>query len=242
MEIAQLHRWDIGPEEAIWIQEWLRGRVVMDTPAEEVHYVAGCDVSSTPGSETDLIHGSVCVYTWPGIEYVETGSATMIAPMEYQPGLLAYREVPVLLEALGRLSTTPNLLVVDAHGMCHPRRFGAASHLGVIMGMRSIGIAKSYLCGTVKGTSVMMDPLVVEWSSSTRDIVEELGLDIDTTTREYPAEVARKYAGKYISIGHMISLDDAVSAIIHIYRTNGEFMGAAHHAANECRRGYVDND
>ncbi len=72
--------------------------------------------------------------------------------------------------------------------------------------------------------------------------LEELGLDIDTTTREYPAEVARKYAGKYISIGHMISLDDAVSAIIHIYRTNGEFMGAAHHAANECRRGYVDND
>jgi len=120
----------------------------------------------------------------------------------YVPGLFAFREVPGLLEALGRLSTTPDLLVCDGQGLAHPRRFGLACHLGVLTGLPAIGAAKTAFVGThaepgpARGASadLIVDNEIVGAVVRTQDGVKPM----------------------YVSIGHRVSLPTAVAHVLHL--------------------------
>jgi deoxyribonuclease V len=113
-----------------------------DFDPEAVRTVAGIDVSLK-----DEGQAAISVLSFPDLSVVEQTVATAPLTFPYVPGLLSFRETPLVLAALARLQTVPDLLMVDGQGWAHPRRFGIACHLGLLTGIPSIGVAKSVLCG-----------------------------------------------------------------------------------------------
>ena len=145
MHFRQIHRWDVSPKRAAAIQRSLRGRLVLRPRAIKPRLIAGADVSCDRRS--DAIHAAVVVLAWPGLALVESARASGRARFPYIPGYLSFREIPVLLKALRGLSARPDLILCDGQGIAHPRGFGLASHLGLILGIPSIGCAKTRLVG-----------------------------------------------------------------------------------------------
>ena len=127
------------------LQERLRERVVLEDRFRRIRFVAGADLAFDP--ETDLAFAGVIVYRFPELEEVERRTARRKLRFPYVPGLLSFRESPVLLAAFARLRTEPDLILIDGHGRAHPRLFGIACHLGVLFDKPAIGCAKSVLVG-----------------------------------------------------------------------------------------------
>ncbi|MHC5052278.1 MAG: deoxyribonuclease V [Planctomycetota bacterium] len=123
----------------------LRDRLVLAGGPKKVARVAGADISYDRGS--DRFHAAVVVLAWPGLEIVETATARGKSPFPYIPGLLSFREGPLLMRAFRRLERPPDLILFDGHGLAHPRRFGIACHLGLLLDRPSIGCAKRRLVG-----------------------------------------------------------------------------------------------
>jgi len=145
---AGLHPWDLSPAEAIRLQRELARHIVRrgSLPARGVRAVAGCDVAfDTPHGRAV---GAVVVLEWPSLAVVERVAVEAPVTFPYVPGLLSFRETPVLLEAFERVRTPVDLLMVDGHGYAHPRRFGYACHLGLLLDIPALGVAKSRLIGT----------------------------------------------------------------------------------------------
>jgi deoxyribonuclease V len=140
----KLHPWDVTPREAIAIQEMLRARIKLCDTCRKINVVAGADVSF----DDDWGYGGVISYTFPGLEEIERRSVRMKLTFPYIPGLLAFREAPVLLAAIALLSTEPDLLLFDGQGIAHGRRMGIATHMGIVLNKPTIGCAKSRLVGT----------------------------------------------------------------------------------------------
>ena len=126
-------------------QERLRERVVLEDDFDSIRYVAGADVAFDPA--TDIAFAGVIVYTFPGLQEVERRMVRRKLRFPYVPGLLSFRESPLLLAAFARLRTEPDLILIDGHGRAHPRLFGIACHLGVVLDKPTIGCAKSLLVG-----------------------------------------------------------------------------------------------
>jgi deoxyribonuclease V len=192
------HPWDVTPAQARAIQLQGRGRVIAEDRLGDVRRVAGIDV----GFEQDgaISRAAVVVLDFPELRLVESAVARLPTSFPYVPGLLSFRETPAVLEALGRLSERPDLLLCDGQGYAHPRRFGLACHLGVLTGLPSIGVAKSRLIGThgalpeQKGAWV---PLL--------DGDETIGAVLRTRTAVAPL---------YVSIGHRVSLPTAIRWVL----------------------------
>lgn len=199
MEVRNLHRWDVTPQEAVRIQFSLRGEVrAQDDWAGPLRTVAAVDVSYDRRSP--WLFAGVVVLRWPGLEVVEQAGVRARAGFPYVPGLLSFREAPAALEAWQRLALRPDCLICDGHGYAHPRRFGLACHLGLLVGVPTIGFAKRVLVGACP------DPGRVRGSVS--DLVEageRIGMAV--RTREGAAPV-------YVSVGHRISLETAVRTIL----------------------------
>lgn len=138
-------RWDLTPKEAVREQERLRDRVILEDRFGRVRFVAGADLAFDPASET--ASAGVIVYRFPELTEVERRMARRKLGFPYIPGLLSFRETPVLIAAFARLRTTPDLILIDAHGRAHPRLFGMACHIGVLFDIPTIGCAKSLLVG-----------------------------------------------------------------------------------------------
>ena len=145
MEVRQLHRWDVSPQKATEIQKELRGFLRFGKLPGNVRYVAGTDVSCAKKSNT--MWAGVIVFDYPQLAIKEEKWARGEASFPYIPGLLSFREIPILLEAIMKIETEPDLIICDGQGIAHPRRFGLASHLGLILGKATIGCAKSRLVG-----------------------------------------------------------------------------------------------
>ena len=137
------HRWDLTPEEAATLQRDLAARVERQNRLGPLKRVAGIDVSV----RDDVGQAAIVVLDLAELSLVEYAVATRPITFPYIPGLLSFREGPAVLEALAQLKTTPDLLMVDGHGISHPRRIGIASHLGLLADLPSIGCAKSRLVG-----------------------------------------------------------------------------------------------
>ncbi len=149
MRFRTLHRWDLTPRQALELQKKLRSKVVLQPPPSRPRIVAGADCAFTrDGSEVVAV---VAVFHLPGLELVElvTGRAPLELP--YVPGLLSFREAPALLDAFSRVECTPEVVLFDGQGVAHPRRFGLASHLGLWLGIPTVGCAKSRLTGHPRG-------------------------------------------------------------------------------------------
>lgn len=146
LRLAFAHDWDLSPREAKELQERLRHcvRLEDDLPAR-IETVAGVDVGFE--DQGKVTRAAVAVLGFPHLELVDHAIVQQPTRFPYVPGLLSFREVPALLEALGRLSILPQIIFVDGHGYAHPRRFGIACHLGVLTNLPSIGVGKTRLIG-----------------------------------------------------------------------------------------------
>jgi deoxyribonuclease V len=189
-----LHRWDLSPREAIALQAELAGRVVRRDEVGAVRRVAGVDVGFENGGK--VTRAAVAVLEHPGLAPVERAVVREPTRFPYIPGLLSFREAPAVLAAFARLRTAPDLVLYDGQGIAHPRRFGIASHVGLLLDIPTIGVAKTRLVGehrrlpARKGAWV---PLV--------DRGETIGAVLRSRAGVTPL---------YVSIGHRVSLARAV--------------------------------
>jgi deoxyribonuclease V len=137
------HSWDLSPQQAFEVQSDLAPHVERQSCMGSVRHVAGIDVSV----RDDVARAAVVVLGFEDLNPVDYAIATRPVTFPYVPGLLAFREGPVVLDALEKVDTTPDLLIFDGQGLAHPRRLGIASHIGLLVNMPAIGCAKSRLCG-----------------------------------------------------------------------------------------------
>jgi len=192
----------LSTSQAIEIQNNLSARVLTDDAITDVTYVAGVDLSAMRTSKTAT--ASVVLLNYPSLEIIDIQTASGHLEFPYIPGLLSFRELPLTLAACEKLSITPDLLIVDGQGIAHPRRFGLASHLGLVTDIPTIGCAKSRLCGSY--TEPENEP--GDYSNLV-DKDEIIGAVLRTKHGVKPV---------YVSIGHKISLDTATGWIINCCR------------------------
>ena len=191
------HRWNITPDEAIQWQRELAGRVstVNGFDPDAVRVIAGIDASYREAGGI----AAVVALSYPELIPIAEATAQGVVAFPYVPGLLSFRESPLVLEALSKLTVTPDVLFFDGQGIAHPRRLGIASHVGVLLDIPTIGVAKSILTGRHAplgddpGDSV---PLTF------RD--EVLGTVLRTKRRSNPL---------ILSVGHKIALSTAVALV-----------------------------
>jgi len=138
--------WNLTPTEAIALQKRLRDEVVISPFKKEIKTIAGADVSLNRFGK--IAYACVVVLSYPELEVLEIGNAQMEIAFPYIPGLLSFREIPVLQKAYDALKIKPDLVMVDGQGIAHPRRLGIATHFGILNDIPTIGCAKSILYGT----------------------------------------------------------------------------------------------
>ncbi len=148
MEIKEPHKWNVTPKEAVEIQKKLKSKI--DTAGtkkieRKIKFIAGADVAFPKGKET--VKAAVCVLTFPGLEVIEEKTAYAEKTFPYVPGLLSFREGPALIECFKKVRNKPDVIIFDGHGIAHPRGIGIATHIGIVLGIPSIGCAKSPLYG-----------------------------------------------------------------------------------------------
>lgn len=190
-----LHSWELSPQEALALQKQLADQVVSENRLGRVTTVAGIDV----GQQNDVAKAAVVVLSFPGLEIKDVATARRRVQFPYIPGLLSFREGPVILDAFDKLPTTPDLLIFDGQGRAHPRRLGLASHIGLLTGLPAIGCAKSRLCGQYRepgSKSGSHVPLV--------DNGEVIGAVLRTRTGVKPV---------YVSLGHNIDLATSIEYV-----------------------------
>jgi deoxyribonuclease V len=194
MDIKEEHSWELSPAQAIELQKELSARVIRNGEVLSPGYIAGVDIAA--GKKGAEAQAAVVILNYPGLEVAEVGLARGKIEFPYIPGLLSFREIPLILEALGKLTLIPDIIMVDGQGIAHPRRIGLASHLGVLLDIPAIGCAKSRLCGN---SEMLSDE---PWSYQyLMDKEEIIGAVLRTRRQVKPL---------YISIGHKISLKNAI--------------------------------
>jgi len=145
MEIAELHPWDVPYTEAVRIQESLRDQVVVKGFEGQIHHIVGLDASYAKGSR--MVWAGAVVLDFPSLVKREEQWTQKEVSFPYIPGLLSFREIPVLIEVIRMISLEPDLIFCDGQGIAHPRGIGLAAHLGVLLRRPTIGCAKSKLVG-----------------------------------------------------------------------------------------------
>lgn len=198
LKIRQLHPWNVSPKEAVKIQKELAAQVILKPFNESIRFIAGADVSYDRKSNT--LFAAVLVFEFPPLHVCETQTVLSTPQFPYVPGLLSFRELPPLLECFQKLSVVPDVVLCDGQGYAHPRRFGLACHLGLLLDLPAVGCAKSRLVGVGEG------PDSTRGSSSVLyDRGEEIGFIVRTKNGIKPL---------YISPGHLITGNDAVRIVI----------------------------
>lgn len=145
MEPIIQHPWNINEQEAINLQRQLAQQVKKEDQLTDVYYIAGVDVAYH--AESDLLVAGVVILDANSLQVVESVVIQDTVEFPYIPGLFSFRELPPLVRAFKELKTTPQLVVCDGQGIAHPRRFGLASHLGVLFDIPTIGCGKTRLLG-----------------------------------------------------------------------------------------------
>lgn len=145
LEIKRLHCWNLQYHEAVKVQEELKGKLRFTKLPQDVRLIAGADVAYAKNK--NILYAAVIVLALPDLVLVEQRAAQGKATFPYIPGLLSFREAPVLLKAFRNIKSTPHVIIFDGQGTAHPRRFGLASHLGLVLDIPAIGCAKSLLVG-----------------------------------------------------------------------------------------------
>jgi len=192
------HDWNLGPAEAVALQKRLRGHLILEDRLGPVRRVAGVDVGFEAGGQ--VTRAAVVVLHYPSLQPLHQALVRQPTRFPYVPGLLSFREIPAVLAALGELPEPPDLLLCDGQGIAHPRRLGIAAHLGLLVDIPSIGVAKSRLCGRHGEVPAEKGG----WAPLT-DGNEVIGAVLRSRTGVRPL---------YISPGHRISLPTALDYVM----------------------------
>ncbi|MER5497156.1 MULTISPECIES: endonuclease V [unclassified Streptomyces] len=186
------------------IQETLRARMVLDEPGPPpgTGRVTGVDVAYD--DERDVVVAAAVVLDGATFEVLAETTAVGRVTFPYVPGLLAFREIPTVLAALESLPVDPGLVVCDGYGLAHPRRFGLASHLGVLTGLPAIGVAKNPFTFSYEQPG----PHRGDWSPLL-DGEEEVGRALRTQDGVKPV---------FVSVGHRVGLDNACAHTLRLAR------------------------
>jgi deoxyribonuclease V len=217
---------NLSPKEAIELQKELACKVIRKNQFDKINYIAGVDVSNEIFKpDKRKLYASVVVLSFPELEIVEKSSYSQITNFPYIPGLLAFRESPFIIKALEKLIIKPDVIIVDGHGIAHPRKLGIASHIGVLTGFPTIGCAKSILVGVPEGVllSERGNYIPLLWHE------EIIGNVLRTKNNVAPV---------YVSIGHKINLEKATEIVLSCakrYRMP-EPTRLAHQYANQLRK------
>ena len=190
------HNWDLSPKEAIALQRELAQRIDTSDHVSSPTTVAGIDV----GIKKGVVRAAVVVLTFPDLEAIESVCAERPVTFPYVPGLLSFREAPVILDALSRMKSVPDTLIFDGQGYAHPRRMGLATHVGILLDHPAIGCAKSRLCGTYEDPSPKRGSYA--WL---RDEGQVIGAVVRTRSRVKPV---------FVSIGHKTRLENAINLVL----------------------------
>ncbi len=198
MRIKKLHGWQLSPAEAINLQREMAARVSTEGWPENPRYIAGTDLAV--GRAGEMATAAVVVLSYPELKVAEVKLAQGRLEWPYVPGLLSFREAPLVLAAAESLGITPDLFIVDGQGIAHPRRIGLASHLGLFWDIPTIGCAKSLLNGHCEEPGAARR----SWTEL-RDKDEVIGAAVRTREKVRPV---------YVSPGHKISLEAAIHWVL----------------------------
>lgn len=198
MKYLKLHAWNVGYKKAVGIQERLKKSIILKGSVKNCKLIAGADVSYTKGSE--IFYASVVVFNLQTMERVEEVTASGKVDFPYIPGLLSFRESPILLKAFAKIKSEPDVIILDAQGIAHPRGIGLASHIGLLLDKSAIGCAKTRLIGEyneVGGEAGSYSPLTV------KDKI--VGAVLRTRKNVKPV---------FISPGHKIDLKTSIDLVL----------------------------
>ncbi len=193
-------QWDLTPSEAIALQNHMASFVKRESKVERVATVAGVDT----GYKKGISRAAVVKLNYPSLEPIACAVAERPVSFPYIPGLLSFREGPVIIEAIEKLDNAPDLLIFDGQGIAHPRRLGLASHIGLLVDIPSIGCAKTKLLG-------QHDEPGPERGNFTflTDRGEIIGAVVRTRSNVKPV---------FVSIGHQINLKDSIQFVLSCCR------------------------
>lgn len=192
-----LHRWDLTPGEAVALQRELRHLIQLVPPQGQITTIAGADISFNRFS--NVVWAGIVVLRLDDLSIIDSVGLRTSTSFPYIPGLLSFREAPPLLEAWSRLTVRPDAIILDGQGIAHPRRFGIACHLGLLLGLPSIGCAKSLLVGRFD------DPAPAAGSRS--PLIhdgETVGAALRTKDKVRPV---------FVSPGHLVDIEAAVDLV-----------------------------
>lgn len=221
------HPWQLSYGEAVALQRQLRKQVIVadqdDWPPETV---AGADISYD--RRHNMLFAAVLIFSYPDLTLMAVEQQSAVGSFPYIPGLLTFREGPLLAEILQRCPRLPDLLVCDGQGIAHPRGLGLATHLGVLFDLPTIGCAKTKLVGEYKLPGLekgAMSPL-------RKTTGELLGMVVRTRKRVKPV---------FVSPGHLISVKQAAMMVLKLstrFRLP-EVTRQAHQHVNRMRKKWL---
>jgi len=197
--------------------------MVQPLDLDSVRWLAAADVSFS--KKDPRLYAAVLLFSLPDLQLVEVCDQIAEATFPYIPGLLSFREAPALLPLFDRLSQKPDVILVDGQGMAHPRRFGIASHIGVLLDIPTIGCAKSRLVGTFNAVPAVRG----QWTELVED-GEVVGRVLCTRDGVKPI---------FLSVGHRVDLESATELVLKVtqkYRLP-EPIRRAHSWVNAMRKG-----
>ena len=199
MKKSLIHSWNLSAKEAERLQIQLKDRVVTYDDFKKLNTIAGVDIGYSKKPDTAVV--GIAVLSFPEIESIEKKVVKGRVTFPYIPGLLAFREGPLIEKLLNKLNCKPDIIMFDGHGMAHPRNFGIASHIGVLLNMTAIGLAKSKLIGECR--------IPANNKGATSHLIDNNGTII--------GKVLRSRAGckpVFVSTGHRIGLKTSVKITI----------------------------
>jgi deoxyribonuclease V len=188
-----LHPWDLTPKEAIALQKRLASQVVLKPLPEKITVIAGADVGYFRRYKEAV--AALATYTYPSLEFRELVQSGGEIAYPYVPGLLSFRELPLLLKTFKLLQEQPDVVLCDGQGVAHPRRLGLASHLGLWLDLPTVGCAKTRLVGTHAKVGLKKGQY-----RSLEHRQEEVGVVLRTRTEVKPL---------YVSPGHLADLQSS---------------------------------
>ena len=222
MEIAKLHDWTMNYKSARQLQIELRQRLHLKPMLRPPKVIAGCDVSCK--LRVNMFYSAVVILSYPEFKITNEYNYRLVNSAPYIPGLLSFREMPILIETWEMVQPIPDLVFCDGSGLIHPRKFGLACHLGLWLNLPTIGCAKNLLCGehkTVGNKKGDWEPVIFQG--------ETVGAAVRTRANTKPM---------YISPGNWITLEQSIEYVLKTtpkYRIP-EPIRTAHISANRFRQ------
>jgi deoxyribonuclease V len=214
-----IHSWKVSVEEAIQIQENLKNHIILERTFSEVKSIGGADVAYS--RDRNSLFGAIVILSFPKMETLEIATAHGKIPLPYIPGLLSFREAPILIEAFQKLKIKPDVMIFEGQGIAHPRGLGLASHMGLWLDLPSIGCTK---------TPLLKDFVCPEPSRGSFEWIRREGKEVGAVLR-----TEEKVKPIFISPGHRIDLQTSIQIVLATcpkFRIP-EPLRRAHHASRK---------